>query len=166
MLQRVHIKEGMTINGENFDFIKSRGEELYKSFTSVRCPYFNELVYFNSFGLEHLKFKRAGVERLPQDQYMRFRLLHVAPLIIKLSRTVQGVMRVNTLERVHKNGMRYREMQHSIFYEFIAVLDDVRVRVVVKRVENSDLVFWSIIPYWKNGKQGDRQLFDSGLQED
>ncbi len=156
----------MTISAENFDFVKSQGEELYKSFAPVKCPYFNDLVYFNAQGLEHLKFKRGGVERLQEDQYMRFKLLHIAPLIIKLSRTVQGVMSTNAFERVAKNGKNQWEMRQVMFYEFIAVIDNIRVRIVVKRVGNGNFIFWSVIPYWKNSKQGERQLFDGGLQED
>ncbi|OGH67580.1 MAG: hypothetical protein A3C15_04015 [Candidatus Magasanikbacteria bacterium RIFCSPHIGHO2_02_FULL_50_9b] len=156
----------MSISFENFAFVKAAGEERYKSFTPVRCPYFNELVHFNAQGLEHLKFKRGGVERLPQDQYMRFKLLHLAPEILKLSRTVQGIMRTRSLERMHTNGRHNWEMLPTIFYEFIAVVDDVRVRVVVKKTLNGPLIFCSIIPFWKNAQGGTRQLFDQSLRDD
>lgn len=156
----------MQIDGEKFNFVKVWGEELYKSFGPVRCPYLSDLVHFNSAGLEHLKFKRAGIQRLLQDQAMRFKLLHLAPIILKLSRTVQGVMSTNTFERIAKNGKNQWEMRPTVFYEFIAVIDNIRVRIVVKRVGNGSYMFWSIIPFWKNGKQGERQLFDLSLQDE
>ncbi len=156
----------MKINLENFAFVKERGEELYKSFVPVKCPYFNDLVYFNAQGLEHLKFKRRFVERVASDQYMRFKLLYLAPQILKLSRTVQGVMLLNTTERVLCNGRRQWMRQSSVFYEFIAVIDDVRARLVVKRIENGQFQFWSIIPFWKQGANTDRQLFTGNLSDD
>jgi hypothetical protein len=153
---------GMTIDLENFDFVKSRGEELYKSFEPVRCPYFDDLVYFTAEGLEHLKYKRHNRDRLKQDQYMRFKLLHLAPQILKLSRTVQGIMRINTVEHDRINHRWQSSVRASVFYEFIAVIDGVRVRIIVKCVEQGKNIFWSIIPLWKKGVFG-RQLHDSDL---
>lgn len=138
----------MTINQESFDFIKSRGEELYKSFKPVKCPYFNDLVYFNWQGLRHLKFKGDRSERLPQDQRMRFKLLYLAPTLLKLTRTVQGVCVRKGFERVRRNSKTQIIAVERKYYEFIAVLDGVRIRVIVKQVDTGDLLFWSIIPYW------------------
>lgn len=157
MLQRGHILEGMKINVENFDFVKSRGEELYKSFAPVKCPYFNALIYFNAYGLEHLKFKERRVERLPQDQYMRFKLLYLAPLILKRSGTVQGISRRQGFESVRCNNKSAFVAVNRVYYEFIAIVDEVRVRLIVKRINDGELYFWSIIPYWK-GSEGVRQL--------
>lgn len=150
----------MTFTKEQFDAIKSRGVELYKSFTPVRCPYFNDFVYFNAQGLEHLKFKRRGVQRIPQDQYMRFKLLHLVPIVIRLSRTLQGRSSRNGFEPAHTNGRATWITAHKIYYEFIAILDEVRIRVIVKRV-NERLEFWSVIPYWKESVDHER-TFDFG----
>lgn len=156
----------MPINLENFEYIKARGEELYKSFEPVKCPYFNDVVHFNAQGLEHLKYKKRNRDRLQQDQYMRFKLLHLAPQILKLSRTVQGIMPLKTVGRVFCNSRREWVIQQSFFYEFIAVIDDVRARVVVKRIEDGQLMFWSIIPFWRNGTDNERRLYTSDLSND
>jgi len=155
----------MINNLETFDNIKSCGENLYKSFQPVRCPYFNELVYFSDGGLEHLKFKRSGVERLVQDQHMRFRLITLAPQVIKLSRTLQGKTTRKGFERIRKNYKNEWIVVVQDFFEFIAILEEVRIRVIVKRINNGSLQFWSIIPYW--GEITNKRDFGFGnAQED
>lgn len=52
----------MELDLSAFETVKRNGEELYKSLSEIHCPYFNEKVYFNAKGLEHLKFKtRSGM---------------------------------------------------------------------------------------------------------
>ncbi|MCX6738477.1 MAG: hypothetical protein NT098_00300 [Candidatus Parcubacteria bacterium] len=47
----------------------------------------------------------------------------------------------------------------AMYYEFVAVLDRTRVRVVVKQIETAPKCFWSIIPFWKiNETNGKRKL--------
>ncbi len=35
------------------------------------------------------------------------------------------------------------------YWEFIAILRDVRIRIVIKQVEGGNKHFFSVIPYWK-----------------
>ena len=77
------------MNLDDFEEVKLLGEKYYKSLNDIYSPYFKESVKFNTQALEHLKFKKRGKARLEQDQYMRFKLLHLAPVIIELSRTLQ-----------------------------------------------------------------------------
>ncbi len=147
----------------NFEFIKTRAEELYKSFAPVRCPYFNALVHFNAQGLKHLKFKGDAVERVAQDQYMRYKLLHLAPLILKRSGTIQAISCRQGFEYVRRNNKTELIAVQRIYHEFIAVIDDVRVRVIVKQVNSGELCFWSIIPYWKS--DGKNRLLGFGNPE-
>lgn len=154
----------MTINRDNFDFIKAQGEELYKSFGPVKCPYFNDVVHFNAQGLKHLKFKGDGFERKPEDQYMRFKLLYIAPFVLKRSGTVQAISCRSGFEDIRKNNKTMSLAVLRMYYEFVAVIDDVRVRVIVKQVNNGQLFFWSIIPYWKMSYE--RRQFNFGNPED
>lgn len=81
----------MALDLGNFEEVKTAGVELYKSLGEVYCPYFQERVSFNAKGLEHLKFKNKNHARSREDQYIRFKLLHLAQKILELSKTVQGV---------------------------------------------------------------------------
>lgn len=138
----------MSINLDNFDLIKAKGEELYKSFGPIKCPYFNDFVHFNAEGLEHLRYKFRNRDRLAQDQYMRFKLLHLAPQVLKLSRTLQGLSSRQGFERIRRNSTTKLEFVTKVYYEFVAIIDGIRVRIIVRQIKDGELHFWSIIPFW------------------
>ena len=47
----------LQLTDEQFNKLKLKSEEFYKSIGEVHCPYFKEKIIFNAKGLEHLKFK-------------------------------------------------------------------------------------------------------------
>ncbi len=122
----------MKIDKRNFKIEKEKAENFYKNLNSIYCPYFKEKVFFNAKGLEHLKFKRKNHSRAIEDQFIRFRLLELAPKIIKLSKTVQGVSDRKVFELVRSNNRSEYKMVNARYFEFVAVLGDIRTRVVVK----------------------------------
>ncbi len=85
---------------EDFEEIKLNAENNYKSVVEVYCPYFKEKIVFNSEGLEHLKFKRHEKPRSEQEQHMRFKLLGLAPEVIRSSHTLQGLREIRKFERM------------------------------------------------------------------
>ncbi|MBI5004070.1 hypothetical protein HZC00_03175 [Candidatus Kaiserbacteria bacterium] len=152
---------------ENFDEVATRAEALYRSIEPVRCPYLDEVVHFNAHGLEHLKFKRRGKARSRHDQYMRFKLLHLVPEVLRLSRTLQGVWETKHFERVRVHSRTETTLQQVTFFEFIAIMEKKRVKVIVKQIENGERFFWSIIPFWGVDKErGQRKLYAGNPAED
>ena len=144
---------------EKFNLIKEQGESLYKSLGEVHCPFFNEKIIFNAKGLEHLKFKEKNHARSRDDQYIRFKILKHAPEILRLSRTVQGVSEQKVFELNRSNHRNESILVDAMYYEFVAVIDHTRVRVVVKQVGSAPKYFWSVIPFWKmNVANGKRKL--------
>lgn len=131
-----------------FEDVKARGELLYSTIKEVFCPYFQERIFFNSKGLGHLKFISHDRARLLSDQYMRFRLLYLAPKILGMTRTLQGLSRLQTFEHIRLHSRIETKLVPTIMYEFVAIMDDFRVRIIVKQVDGGEKYFWSIIPYW------------------
>ncbi len=157
----------MKIDKEKFIKEKVKAEEFYKKLGTVRCPYFEEDIFFNAKGLEHLKFKRKNHARATDDQFIRLKLLHFAPKILKLSRTVQGVSNRNIFELLRVNNRNEYKMVNAYYFEFVAVIDSIRVRVVVKQIGTSPKYFWSIIPFWKVKKEnGGRKTHNGNPEED
>lgn len=151
---------------ENFEEVAVKGEELYKTFSRIRCPYFESDVHFNAGGLEHLKFKRPRYARARHDQYMRFKLLHLVPEVLRLSRTVQGIWETKQFERVRIHNRTDTILKPVTYYEFIAVIKRVRVKIVIKQVENGQRFFWSIIPFWGVNKETKRRKLYGGNPEE
>ncbi len=152
---------------EQFTEVKVKGEELYKSIGDVYCPFSKEKVSFGAQGLEHLKFKRREQARLEQDQYMRFKLLYLAPEILKSSHTLQGILETKKFERVRMHSRTDTILKPVTYYEFIAVVKRNRVRIILKQIENGQKYFWSIVPFWgMNVETMSRILHDGEPEED
>ncbi len=151
---------------EDFVSLRERSERMYKSIGSVYCPYFKSEVIFNTEGLNHVSFKGLERPRPPADQRLRFKHLHYAPEVLKMSKTIQGVRDGMSFERVRRNNRTDILLVRVTYYEFIAILDDRRFKVIVKQVENGRRFFWSIIPFWKVDGQGRRILSSGNLATD
>ena len=124
-------------------------EILYEKIGAVQCPFLKDKVSFNSMGLEHLKFKSHGKPRNPADQYIRLKLLYLAPEIVKKSHTVQGICEKKEWERQKRHGV-WESVQIDVkYHEFIAVIGKARIKIIVKKIGDGEYFFWSIIPFWK-----------------
>ncbi len=144
---------------------REEAELSYKNFGEVFCPYFNEKVHFNAKGLEHLKFKTRGKSRSSFDQFTRFKLLHLAPQVLQKSHTLQGIWETNLWESRKRHGAWEKVLKPVQYYEFVAVIAKVRIKIIVKRVEGGELHFWSLIPFWRmNEVTKSRKLHDGDLE--
>ena len=155
----------MTLELENFEEVRIRGEALYKDLTETYCPYLKEKVAFNARGLEHLKFKEHRKARPRQDQYMPLKLLHLAPAVIGASSTLQGIWETKNFERVRVHSRTDIILKEVTYYEFVAVVEKIRVKVIAKRVASGQCFFWSIIPYWGIDRGTNKRKLHSGYPE-
>jgi hypothetical protein len=157
----------MSFNIHDFEKVRTEGEDSYKKYSTVYCPYFKDTITFNSQGLEHLKFKTREKARQEQDQYMRFKLLHLAPLVLGSSGTLQGVFETKRFEYIKINSKWNKVLKPVTYYEFISVIKRNRVKIIVKQIDNGKKIFWSIIPFWgmDNNTQL-RVLHEGNVEED
>lgn len=149
-------------NQEEFEKVKSNAERFYESLGLIYCPYFTEKISFNAKGLRHLKFKSDQQARAQKDQYPRLKLLHLAPQVLNKSHTLQGIWETKQFERNKENSQWKYTMKEVVFYEFIAVLENVRLKVIIKEVVGGEKYFWSIIPHWSIDKAGSKRILYSG----
>lgn len=148
-----------------FEQRRQEAETFYKSIGEVWCPYFKEKVVFNTRGLEHIKFKGVRQARTRVDQYIRFRLISFAPKIIQVSHTLQGITKRRNFEREKTNSRWESTMRLVTYYEFVAVINETRIRIIIKQVEDGPKYFWSIIPFWKMNKITGEKIIHSGKPE-
>ena len=151
---------------EEFNNILHRAQELYLSIGHVRCPYFRAEIQFNPSGLEHLRRKAWNRGRSRNDQFMRLKHLWMAPTILSLSSTVQGIYHTHERIRRHRHGRWEETFSPVTFYEFVAVHESRRFKVIVKQSSGQGLMFWSLIPFWRQSEQGSRLLHDGNPMED
>jgi len=141
----------MEINQNEFDEIKEQAEEFYKNIKETWCPYFQGIVAFNSKGLDHIKFYEWNKARPIKEQYMRLKLIKLAPEIIKKSHTLQEFFGTKRFERQKINSRWERRAVMVKYYAFVAISSNlkVKVKIIVKEIEGGNKFFWSIIPFWK-----------------
>ena len=149
----------------DFEAVREKAEAFYATIDTVRCPYFQSKVAFNAKGIRHLKFKSDEVARSREDQYSRLKLVHLAPEVLKLSKTVQGIWNTQCLEIQKTNSRWERSLKNVTFYEFMAVLNNVRVKVIVKEVLGGEKHFWSVIPFLGIDKDKSKRILHSGDPE-
>lgn len=152
---------------DNYDEVRLKGELIYQSLGEVYCPYFKDSVYFNSQGLEHLIFKRRDIKRAIEDQFMRFKLLHLVPLVLGCTTTLQGIWNTKHFEKIRVSSRTDILLKDVVYYEFICVIEDKRIKIIVKEVERGQKIFWSIIPFWNKGRgRLGRKMYEGDPQED
>lgn len=156
----------LAFTDDEFNHVLSRAQEFYATLGKVRCPYFRGDIRFNPAGLEHLRRKSWNRGRSRPDQFMRLKFLRMAPTILSLSSTVQGICHTQERLRRHRHG-RWEELFSPVtFYEFVAVHENRRFKVIVKQGSGGELIFWSLIPFWRQSEQGNRLLHDGNPIED
>ena len=136
-----------------FDQIKKSAEEQYRKINSNFCPFLNKNVNFNAKGLDHIKFKEWNKTRLISGQYLRLKFLKLAPLIIEKASTLQEFSETKVFERIKRNSCRERILIPVKYYGFVAIIKfKVKIKIIVKEIENGQPFFWSVIPFWKTKK--------------
>jgi hypothetical protein len=157
----------MQFTQSEFDITKANGEALYKTFGNVYCPYFKAKIAFNSKGLEHLRFKSRNQARLPADQFMRLKLIKLAPLILVSSGTVQGIWETKKFEPKRVHSRTESVLVPVSYYEFTAVVKRDRAKIIVKQVDAGEMYFWSLIPFWgMNNETMERILHDGDVESE
>lgn len=150
---------------QDFQAVKNLAESFYKTIIVVRCPYFGEDIAFNSKGWQHLTYKGHRHARPEIDQYARLKLLRLAPEVIRKSHTVQGVWQTRVFESLKTdstNNAWNKILKEVCFYEFIAVLDDIRLKVIIKHILGAEKYFWSVIPFWGVNKITNQRILYGG----
>jgi ketopantoate reductase len=156
----------LTFTDGDFTQILQKAQAVYPTFGAIKCPYFGENVQFNAQDLEHLRRKAWNRGRDRVDQFMRLKHISRAPEILRLSRTVQGIQETHEWERRRRHGQWEKLLVAVTYYEFVAVLDRRRFKVIVKQLPAGDRIFWSLIPFWRQSEQGRRLLHNGNPAQD
>jgi hypothetical protein len=142
----------MEIDKNIFGRIKKEAENNYRKIGSIYCPYLKDDVSFNNKGLDHIKLKEWDKARLLSDQYLRLKFLKLVPLIIKDSHTLQEYSEQRRLERQKINSRWEKRLVTVRYYGFVAIVKEIKIKVIVKEIEGGKPFFWSVIPFWKREK--------------
>lgn len=126
--------------------MKSQKLEIKKFFTeikSVDCPAFpNEKISFNSKGVNHLLYKGPRKARSKREVVVRAKLL---PRAVEL---LQKMPLPQEQDLYMANNKKFE------FWAFEGVVQNKRIKVVIRQVGQGKKHFWSVIPSWRKTRFG------------
>ena len=136
---------------KEFSKIKAQAEAFYLSVETVYCPALQAEIHFSSEGFRHFQYDGKRVERTKNVQLARMQCLQEAVAILKSTTTLQEYRTVmQPIGKMDSQGMR--QQKHVTYYAFQAITNLVMLRriiVIVRRVNEGNLHFWSTMPAWK-----------------
>lgn len=114
-------------------------------------------VTLNSDGFMHLIRKNDKHKRDWKNQLKRFELLKYVKPVLEEMKFYQEYQKIKQPVKVKRNKTTLLEFKEVEYWSFIAVINDkIRIKIILKKVGNGNLIFWSIVPGWK--LQGYKEL--------
>ena len=143
----------------NYEKLRENSQKFYNEIDEVFSPAFNHKIQFNAEGFNHIIFKRARAEREKPSQIFRFKLLHLAVKLIKLSTTYQEFE--ETLKEIEVKSFKQKIKKTKLvqYWGIIAIIEGKKIKVILRRIgDNGAIHFWSIIPTWTTNKYRDAKF--------
>ncbi|MDP2586625.1 MAG: hypothetical protein Q8P32_02525 [Candidatus Komeilibacteria bacterium] len=147
-----------------FSYQKEKTKALYDKINQIYNPYLQNQIIFNSNGFHHLRFS-ARKERNKKEQLLKFSLLPLAIIVIKNSGTLQEY-RKGFLSMGDKARDGFWKTKLVEYWGFVAIVgkSKIKIRVVLRKVGDGIITFWSVMPYSKI-KFGQR-LYTPGIDDE
>lgn len=116
---------------------------IFKQTREIPCPAFGgEKIYFNAKGINHLIYKGSRSRRDKDRIKTNIRLLPRAIKLLSLSTFWQEE------NQYIKDKITFK------FWAFEAVIEDRRIKVIIRQVGKGRKYFWSVIPAWRKDRFG------------
>ena len=152
---------------EKFRLAKEKAHTIFTAQRAIWCPYLKQDVVLNSDGFHHLQFS-ARRERNKNEQLLKFRLLPLGLWLIKHSSTLQEYRKI--LAPVGKASARdgMTAMKHIEYWGFFGIIGEdkkVKARVVLRRVGDGNITFWSVM-FGSKMRDRNQKLFLSGIEDE
>jgi len=149
----------------NLETTKEIARKFYFSVKFVRCPALeNQVINFTSEGLNHLFYKNTR-PRSDHDQFMRLKVLDLAKKMLEITTTIQEKEEIIQDFDVKINKKKKKVSKSVRYYGFIAILENKKIKVIVRKIGDGQLHYWSVIPFWKTTKHGDIKFADYATGE-
>lgn len=138
---------------------------IFEKQKTIHCPFFNSEITLNSDGLNHLLYKPNRMPRVVAEQKLKLRLVKKALSILKRAGTVQeNRIKFEKYGSPGKDGFtKTKQVEYWAFHDIVGEKKKFVMRVIVRKVGDGKLVFWSVMP---NGKIERQKLYKEGLDEE
>jgi len=149
-----------------YDQKREKASQIYNAKRTIWNPFFKQDIVLNSDGFHHLRYS-ARRERDKNEQILKFTLLPLGLHIIKTATTLQEYRKSLSPigEKSKRDGSVLMKMVE--WWGFVAIFtkQDIKVRVVLRKVGEGNIHFWSVMPYSKLKRGKPQKLFTEGLED-
>lgn len=162
----------MTRATKDLEQLKNRTKKEYDRVGEITYPYLKDRVRFTSEGFQHLLYKgsKKRKERDATTQQMRLKLFPLALKVLKCTTTVQEHSVEKQFVDVKRNKRKEKVLKEVQYWAFIAIIDEWKLKVIVKQIGKGNKNFWSIVPNWKTriSKEGKKSYsnYSGNLEND
>jgi hypothetical protein len=124
----------------------------------ILFPALNEEVRFTAEGFNHIIFKRGSLERERSSQIMRFKLL---------PRAIRLIAHANIFQEFEESAQAFPTKMHKrretrtkivSYWGIIAIFEGRKIKVILRKIGNGRLHFWSVVPAWTTNKYRDTKF--------
>lgn len=143
------------IDVSNYGQVRVETEKYYATMVDIDCPALHSKVSFSSHGFNHLIYRKGRTERDRVSQIMRFRLLKRAHDLIALTTTFQEYESAQKEFSVKTHKEKRVVTKQVQYWGLIAIIDNRKIKVILRKIGNGNLHFWSVIPAWVTNKSRD-----------
>ena len=132
---------------------KEKARQIYDSQRTIFSPFFKQDIILNSDGFHHLRYS-ARRERNKNEQILKFTLLPLGLQIIKTATTLQEYRKLLSPvgEKSKRDGSVAMKMIEWWGFIAIFVKHEIKVRVVLRKVGEGNIHFWSVMQKRNNSK--------------
>ncbi len=162
------MKNDVYSSSYDYEQIKQKAYTDYSQIKPIRCPYLKQEVSFTGKGFWHIVYRSQGKKREESAQIMRFRLLSKAVKLISRTATIQEYDSYTGEVPIRDHGKKVIKVITRQFFGYIAIIDEWKIKVIVRKDGNGKPYFWSVIPNWVTNKKRDGKYtnYTGNLEED
>lgn len=129
---------------EDLESLKKITRELYDKIGSVYCPCLSADIVFNAQGFHHMEYDGGGTPRLLKERIFKLKLIPLAIPVLKYTDTIHEYKK-DKQPKNRKKGAIQKDVEFWSLVASVGKNRDVKVKVVLKRVGNGNIIFWSIM---------------------
>lgn len=141
-----------------------KAKAVYPLQGQIRCPYFKDNIILTSDGFNHLQYKGNRMLRNVDEQILKLTLLPKAIEVIKNAGTLQEYR--SMAEKIGKKGKdgfyKTKNVEYWGFHAIMGSEYSKKIVVILKRVGNGKIIFWSVMPHRKFNNQ---KLYEEGIED-
>ena len=156
MLKLSLVKESdIIINMEdisNYEKLRDDTQLFYNSIKKVFSPALCVDVIFNAEGFNYIIFKKERSERDKKSQILRFKLIPLAKELLEKANIYQEYEETLSTFSIKKHKKKIIVTKIVKYWGIIAIFKGRKIKIIIRKVGNGNIHFWSIVPAWTTNK--------------